>query len=151
MRKRTKAREIAIQALYQLELRGYELGNELEMFFKQQDILPEVLDFAKELVNGCKTQRHEIDLKIIAISENWDLHRMAIIDRCVLRLGAYELLYRDDIPPKVAINEAIDLAKKFSTDNSGTFVNGILDKVYSRYKGQRDNNKVDGANIKDGG
>lgn len=134
MRKRTKAREIAIQALYQLELRGYELGNELDMFFKQHDLLPEVLDFAKELVYGCKTQRKEIDLKIIAISENWDLHRMAIIDRCVLRLGAYELLYRDDIPPKVAINEAIDLAKKFSTDNSGTFVNGILDKVYSRYK-----------------
>ena len=142
MRKRTKAREVAIQALYQLELRGYELGSELDMFFKQEDLLPEVLDFAKGLVDGCKTQRHEIDQKIIAISENWDLHRMAIIDRCVLRLGAYELLYRDDIPPKVAINEAIDLAKKFSTDNSGTFVNGILDKVYSRYKGQKNNEKV---------
>lgn len=124
-----------MQALYQLEIRGDDKYAELDMFFKQQDdAIPEVLEFAASLVNGCRSQKKEIEEKIVSISEHWNLHRMAIIDRCILQLSVYELLYRDDIPPKVSINEAIDLAKKFSTEKSGPFVNGILDKIYAKYK-----------------
>lgn len=134
MRKRTKAREVVIQALYQLEIREYKKYDELEMFLKQQDLVPEMLEFVTSLVNGCQSQKRDIEEKIVSISEHWDLYRMAIIDRCILRLSVYELLYRNDIPPKVSINEAIDLAKKFSTEKSGSFVNGILDKIYAKYK-----------------
>ena len=134
MRKRTKAREVALQALYQLEVRKEERYPELELFFYQQELVPEVLDFAKSLVDGCRSQKNKIDKKVASISENWGLHRMTIIDRCILRLSVYELLYREDIPPKVSINEAIDLAKKFSTEKSSQFVNGILDKIYVKHK-----------------
>ena len=134
MRKRTKSREIAIQALYQLEIRGYSAYDELELFFLQQTFDPKIVDFARSLVDGCKKHKKEIEEKIVSISEHWDLHRMAIIDRSVLRLCVYELLYRNDIPPKVSINEAIDLAKKFSTEKSGQFVNGVLDKIYMQVK-----------------
>ncbi|MGR3179692.1 MAG: transcription antitermination factor NusB [Candidatus Anammoxibacter sp.] len=130
-RKRTKAREVAIQALYQLESHGDGEYTELDTFFADQHLAPEVLDFTTSLVSGCRLHKKEIEKKIASISEHWDIHRMAIIDRCILQLSVYELIYRDDIPPKVSINEAIDLAKKFSTESSGTFVNGILDKIYA--------------------
>jgi 3',5'-nucleoside bisphosphate phosphatase len=133
MRKRTLSREIALQALYQLEIRGEEIIKEIDSFCRKQAKEAEISDFAIMLVKGCFQARKEIDKKIISISENWDLHRMPIIDRNVLRLACYELLYMSDIPPKVSINEAIDLAKKYSTEKSGSFVNGVLDKVYSRY------------------
>jgi N utilization substance protein B len=76
--------------------------------------------------------RAAIDKHIIKHAQNWDLHRMAVVDRNVLRLAIYEMLFRDDIPPVVSINEAVDVAKKFSTHDSGKFVNGILDKVKSQ-------------------
>jgi len=137
MRKRTKSREIAIQALYQLEIRSYGDYDELGIFFLQQTFDSNIVDFAKSLVDGCRKQKKEIEEKIVSISEHWDLHRMAIIDRSILRLCVYELLYRNDIPPKVSINEAIDLAKKFSTEKSGQFVNGVLDKIYLQAKEKR--------------
>lgn len=138
MRKRTHSREIALQALYQLEVRGDEIAHELESFCRQQANDIEVSGFSIELVNGCVKFMKDIDKMIIAISEKWDLHRMPIIDRNVLRLACYELFYENDIPPKVSINEAIDLAKKFSTEKSGLFVNGVLDKIYSHYSKSKD-------------
>ncbi|MEK7291211.1 MAG: transcription antitermination factor NusB [Planctomycetota bacterium] len=133
MRNRTIARELAIQALYQIDLRGDEIIDEIDTFCKNSTEKQDIYTFAISLVNGCRTHIKEIDEKISAVTEHWELHRMAIIDKNILRLGVYELLYRDDIPPKVSINEAIDLAKKFSTKNSGTFVNGILDKIYTQF------------------
>ncbi len=133
MRKRTLSREIALQALYQLEVRGEEIRNEIDSFCKKQSKEPGVGDFALTLVNGCIRFMKEIDKKIVTVSEHWDLHRMPVIDRNILRLACYELFYIDDIPPKVSINEAIDLAKKYSTQKSGVFVNGVLDKIFSRY------------------
>ncbi len=146
MRKRTLSREIALQALYQLEIRGDEIVNEIDTFCRNQGKEAEVSDFAIMLVKGCFQAMKEIDKKIISISENWDLHRMSVIDKNVLRLACYELLYMSDIPPKVSINEAIDLAKKYSTEKSGLFVNGVLDKVYSRYvkNGEDDQNITSG-------
>ncbi|KKO20094.1 MAG: transcription antitermination factor NusB [Candidatus Brocadia sp.] len=132
MRNRTIARELAIQALYQLDLRGDEILGEIESFCKRSTEKHDVYQFAIALTNGCRSHLKEIDEKISMVTEHWELRRMAIIDKNILRLGVYELLYRNDIPPKVSINEAIELAKKFSTKNSGTFVNGILDKIYTQ-------------------
>ncbi|KKK73622.1 hypothetical protein LCGC14_2892000, partial [marine sediment metagenome] len=150
MRKRTLSREIALQALYQLEVRGDEIIKEIDSFCRKQAKEAERSDFAIMLVKGCFPAIKEIDKKIISISENWDLHRMAVIDRNVLRLACYELLYMSDIPPKVSINEAIDLAKKYSTEKSGLFVNGVLDKVYSRYvkNGEEDQDGTSGLEEK---
>ncbi|MCF6147425.1 MAG: transcription antitermination factor NusB [Candidatus Kuenenia sp.] len=137
MRNRTFARELAIQALYLLDLRGEETEKEIEEFCRQKAEKPDIYKFALSLITGCISHRVEIDEKISLSAENWDLHRMAIIDKNILRLGVYELLYRDDIPPKVSINEAIELAKKFSTKDSGMFVNGVLDKVYNSLRNKK--------------
>lgn len=135
MRKRTLAREAAIQVLYQLDLRGEEVLDELDQVLDhvlaEADPDPGVRQFARRLVTGCWARRAELDERIRAIAENWDLGRMAAVDRTILRLAAYELLFGGDVPPKVAINEAIDLAKRFSTADSGAFVNGILDRIHT--------------------
>ena len=129
MRKRTQARELALQLMYQLDLRGDEILDEVNAALAPGAGDPEMLDFARELVHGCRDKRAEIDRQIEEVAKNWQLKRMAAIDRNILRLATYELLYREDIPPLVTINEAIDIAKKFSTKNSGPFVNGILDNI----------------------
>ena len=85
--------------------------------------------FADPLIRGTIEHRDAIDAYIVAHAKNWDLKRMAVVDRNIIRLAVYEMLHRDDIPPVVSINEAVDIAKKFSTEDSGKFVNGILDKI----------------------
>lgn len=129
MRKRTKARELALQFLYSLDLRKFEGMDNLGEFLKEQTQDEEVTIYTKRLIEGVSTQRAVIDRRIQEIAKNWSLKRMAAIDRSILRMGAYELLHCQDIPAKVAINEAIELGKKFSTENSGSFINGILDKI----------------------
>lgn len=131
MRKRTLGRELALQILYQLDLRGEEVMNELDVCLKEAQEVPdaEVSAFARELVLGWWEHRQPIDEKIESAAKNWQLKRMAVIDRNILRLATFEILHRDDIPPLVSINEAIDMAKKFSTPQSGRFVNGILDNI----------------------
>ncbi len=89
----------------------------------------EILQFAVRLTEGAIAHQEEIDRKLQAVARNWDLRRMAIVDRNVLRMAVYELTWCDDVPPKVAINEAIEIGKKYSTANSGGFVNGILDRI----------------------
>ena len=132
MRKRTQARELALQLLYQLDLRGDDILPEVEEYLEKGPCYPEILSFAKGLLSGWREQREAIDRMIEEVAKNWQLKRMAAIDRNILRLATYELLFRDDIPPLVTINEAIDIAKKFSTKNSGPFVNGILDNIRLR-------------------
>jgi N utilization substance protein B len=85
--------------------------------------------FADRLIHGVLEHRTELDARISQHAQNWDLRRMAVVDRNILRLAIYEMLHREDIPPVVSINEAVDIAKKFSTQDSGKFVNGILDKI----------------------
>jgi len=152
MRNRTIARELALQALYQLDLRGDDIFGEIEIFCKENTDKSDIYQFAMSLIQGCRLHVNEIDEKISSVAEHWDLHRMAIIDKNILRLGVYELQFRQDIPPKVSINEAIDLAKKFSTKNSGTFVNGILDKIYTRFGNGKSREvpvAVDAADLQD--
>jgi len=129
MRKRTLARELALQLMYQLDLRGPEILEEVDEYLRGQSEDPEVISFAAALVRGTWERKALIDAKIEEIARNWQLHRMAVIDRNILRLATYELLFLDDIPPLVTINEAIEIAKKYSTKNSGPFVNGILDNI----------------------
>jgi transcription antitermination factor NusB len=129
MRRRTRAREISVQFLYQLDLRSDEVMDVLAAFLDEESKDREVKEFALRLVTGTTDVRAEIDDKLRAVARNWDLDRMAAIDRNILRMAIFELLYCDDIPPKVTINEAIELGKKYSTANSGAFINGILDRV----------------------
>ena len=133
MRKRSRARELALQCLYQLDLRGSEAEVGIDQFITVGDGDPAVREFARLLVQGCWEHRADVDEKIAAVAQNWHLNRMAAIDRNILRAATYELLFLPDVPAKVSINEAIDLAKKYSTAESGAFVNGILDKIRANY------------------
>ena len=134
MRRRTKARETAMQFLYQVDLRGETAWSEVEDFLdhaSKDGVLPDAdsKEFARRLILGTKRHKEEIDALLKSVARNWDLRRMAAVDRNILRMSAYEMLWCKDVPPKVAINEAIELGKRFSTANSGAFVNGILDRI----------------------
>ena len=144
LRRRTKAREIAIQALYQLELLGSETLGDFRFFCKDAASGDrDIFDFCVRLVEGCWGKREKLDQEIEVVLEHWTMNRIALIDKCVLRMGAYELLFVPDVPPKVAINEAIDIAKKYSTEGSGEFVNGILDKIFSKHPRENEDPPVD--------
>lgn len=130
MRKRTVARECALQILYQYDLNPAPLSEVMASFWEQNpEHTEEVRLFAERLATGSVEYVKELDEVIVRATENWDLARMAVIDRSILRFACYELLYLADIPPKVTINEAVNLAKKFSQEESGKFVNGVLDKI----------------------
>ena len=136
--KRRKAREFALQILFQLDIRKEKPTATLfKRFWAEQESDDEVRAFAEEIVKGTFKHLEIINTKVRASAKNWNLDRMAIIDRNVLRLATYEILYRMDIPPSVTINEAIELAKKYGADESGAFVNGILDSV-ARIAGKAD-------------
>ncbi len=132
MRKRTKARELVLQLLYQADLTHANATDLLREFFAMEAHEgedPDIKAFASELVTSICEHLDEIDRQISESATNWQLDRMATVDRNILRLAGFELLFRDDIPPKVAINEAVELAKKYGDLESGKFVNGILDKI----------------------
>lgn len=129
MRKRTQAREMALQLLYKRDLNPEELDLLLNSFWEEKPVPPEVREYAERLVRGTLEHREEIDSLLSKYTEHWELHRMAVVDRNILRFSTYELLYLEEIPPKVVINEAVNIAKKFSQEESGKFVNGILDKI----------------------
>jgi N utilization substance protein B len=132
MRKRTKAREYVLQMLYQADItRGnwQDILNSFWLSNDHEDISAELKDFSAELLKGVVEHMQEIDEKISKYAANWKLERMAFVDRNIMRLGCFELIFREDIPPKVAINEAVELAKKYSGSESGKFVNAILDQV----------------------
>jgi N utilization substance protein B len=132
MRKRTQAREYALQMLYEIDITQDPVKEVIENFWQSQshkNISEEIKNFAEFLIKGVMENLNQINLWISQYSQNWDLKRMAVVDRNILRLASFELLFCQDIPPKVAINEAIELAKRFSGQESARFVNGILDKI----------------------
>lgn len=125
---RRDARERVVQFLYFKEsVPSYSLNKALDYFWESQETKSEVQKFAKGLIYGIIEKQSEMDQKIKALAKNWDFDRMALIDRNILRLAFYEMLFCEDIPPVVSMNEAIEIAKKFSTEESGKFVNGFLD------------------------
>ncbi|MEW6419448.1 MAG: transcription antitermination factor NusB [Nitrospirota bacterium] len=128
--KRRKAREYALQILFQVDFKEKKIdSNDLEEFWSDKRESRDVKEFAEEIVRGTLSRLDEIDTMIERVTENWLLKRMAAIDRNILRFAAYEILYRKDIPFAVTINEAIEIAKKFSSTEAAPFINGVLDRL----------------------
>jgi N utilization substance protein B len=127
---RRKSREDAVKLLYQWDITEQEPQEFLEAYKSGGEEPVSVDEFCLELVEGALENRETIDEEIQRSAAHWSLERMNAVDRNILRLAAYEILYRSDIPPKVTINEAIEIAKKFSSAASAAFVNGILDRIH---------------------
>ncbi|MDP6380191.1 MAG: transcription antitermination factor NusB [Phycisphaerae bacterium] len=136
MTRRERARQIALQALYQFDLLGEAFGDELDEFLRESTRDPKVYFFARELARGTRGFLVEADRRITEAAEHWGVDRMATIDRNVLRLATYEICCQEDTPNQVVIDQAIELAKRFGTAQSGAFVNGILDKVMRLAEGE---------------
>ena len=133
MRKRSKAREYALQILYQVDVTRGEPRPILEDFWAVHPAPQDVRVFATHVVEGTLQHLQEINQRIAQHANNWDIARMAIVDRNILRMGTYELLHVDDVPPKVCLNEAVELAKRFGDEESSKFVNGILDAIHKTH------------------
>jgi len=128
MSRRTRAREVALQILYQDDLNPRHSPDDDERFVEGRLQAPELIEFSRSLISGVRRNRQELDHLLSQTADHWSLERMAATDRNVLRLGAFEILY-SETPDRVAINEAVELAKRFGTRQSAQFVNGILDRV----------------------
>jgi N utilization substance protein B len=139
MGSRHQSRERALQILFQYDIHG-KPGVWLEEFWKQYGASEDVKAFAEQLVNGVLEHKNDLDVLIGKYATNWKVSRMQIVDRNILRLGTYELFWLDEVPAKVTVNEAIELAKDFGDDEAAKFINGILDKVLAteaRLQGKR--------------
>ena len=126
---RRRSREMAIKVLYQADMAQGNIAEALGVFCEHFEAPEDIRAFATELVTGVNKHQAEIDGLIKQFSEHWRLERMPTVDRNILRLGVFELLQREDIPAKGSINEAVDLGKKFGSEDSGAFINGILDRI----------------------
>lgn len=129
MGKRRRAREAAIQYHFWRDLQGGNQPERIDDFWEFCPVKPSVREFAQPLIEGMVAHLPEIDERVCRYCENYEFNRISAVDRNILRLAIYEMLFRDDIPPVVSINEAIELAKTFGGGESGRFVNGILDRV----------------------
>jgi len=136
MTRRTRGREIALQVLYQTEQNPGLSPVEVRRFVERRlRADKKLVEFAEALIAGVQAHKPQLDGLISEAAENWRIDRMAAIDRNILRLGAYEMLYCPEVPTKVAINEALELAKRYSTAQSSRFVNGILDRLQAAAPG----------------
>jgi N utilization substance protein B len=129
MGNRRKSRELAMQALFYIDMVQNDSNELLERFCVNFNPSKKARPFFLKLVNGVIQAKSEIDSIIENFSDNWKISRMSCVDRNIIRIAVYELLYCQDIPPKVSINEAIDVGKQFGTELSGAFINGILDSI----------------------
>lgn len=129
---RRKSRELALQVLFQGEF-GSQLTVEdrLSYFVQSFPIENSILSYSREVLNGIQENREKIDAKIQSLSQNWKLERMSLVDRNILRIALFEIQIGKGAPPKVAVNEAIELAKQYSSEESFQFINGILNKAFS--------------------
>jgi N utilization substance protein B len=129
MQGRRGSRELAFQLLYHLELVKGDDKSEMDYFWQLKEPKPDLKPFAEQLVMKVLENRERLDTLLTGASKRWPLGRMDTVSRCLLRLGACEILYMPDTPPQVAINEAVELAKRFGPDESPSFINGILDRL----------------------
>lgn len=136
MGKRRKAREWVLQILYTLEVTKEDPEQAFEILSDNFQVEEAVRDFAKDLLQGICRKKEEMDRLIREASTNWRLERMPMVDRSILRLAVYEILYRSDIPPKVSIDEAVEMGKRFGSEQSGGFINGVLDRIYKGLRGE---------------
>ncbi len=132
MSSRRRAREVVVQVLFQRDLNpDTDVDNEFQFLKTRLNSKEAIVRFAEQLLNGIRNHREKIDEALQQTAENWKLSRMAVTDRSILRLGAYEIMFSRETPGRVAINEAIELAKRYGTNNSYQFVNGILDRLHN--------------------
>ncbi|MCD6584237.1 MAG: transcription antitermination factor NusB [Desulfobacteraceae bacterium] len=129
---RRKSRELAMQALFCIDTLKNESDELLEGLSGILKLAPDTQRFYMTLIKGVIDNKSQIDQLIEQFSSNWKINRMGGVDRNILRIAAYELLYCQDIPPKVSINEAVDIGKLYGTEESGSFINGILDGIYQQ-------------------
>lgn len=131
MGRRRLARELAVQVLFHLEFSPNDcheaFGLICDHFHSPESVRP----FSSQLVRGVCENRDDLDALIVGASKNWRLERMARLDKCILRLASFEMLFMKDVPPKVSIDEAVEMGKKFGGDDSGSFINGVLDNIYN--------------------
>jgi len=129
---RRKARELSLQVLFQLDTGARDQTTEeaFSLFCRTFDAPPEARNYAWELVAGVRRHLEALDAELNRASEHWRLDRMSVVDRNILRLALYEMRYLPDVPMKVSLNEAIDLGKKYGTEESGAFINGVLDRIH---------------------
>lgn len=133
MARRSRAREVALQVLFQDDFQPGVKPHEADGFLQGRLKKPELIEFGRSLVSGVRRNRAELDELLGQTADNWSLSRMAATDRNILRLGAFEILF-GDTPDRVAINEAVELAKRFGSAHSAQFVNGILDRLLHRHQ-----------------
>ena len=129
MGRRRKAREDTLRILFRLEFENKQIEKTLDQYWKSKKASEEIKEYSTWLVNGVISDQAKIDNIIQQVSEHWRISRMALVDRNILRMAVYELLYEENIAPAIVINEAIEIAKKYSGEEAATFVNGILDAV----------------------
>lgn len=133
MGRRRKARECALQILFQLEFDRSPIEAVLSKFWEDKKASSESKDYCSQLIRGVCAQRKEIDAEIQSVSENWRISRMALVDRNILRLAAFELLYQKHLAPAIVINEGVEISKKYSSDQASNFINGILDALRKKH------------------
>jgi len=147
MHQRRKAREVTLQVLYALDAQDIGWQEAIDLFWRNFEAPEEARKFSTFLIEGTWNHREQINGLIGGSSENWTMARMSRVDKSLLRMAVYELLYCQDIPPKVTLNEAIDLGKVYGSENSGAFINGILDALYGKLRRKnedQDNHDVTG-------
>lgn len=135
---RSLARRLALQFIYQLTVQRGDNLDQIDSFLEENCENSQASEPAKQLILGSWRQINELDQLIQAVSSNWDLSRISLVDRCNLRLAVYQLRACPEVPPRVVINEAVELAKEFSTAQAPAFVNGILDAIWQKMKQQSD-------------
>ena len=129
---------MAVKVLYQADMSGVGIAEAFQLYCAHFGGSEEKREFAKELLDGVHAHLDEINRLISRFSENWRIERMSLVDRNILRLAIYEILCRPDIPAKVSINEAVEIGKKFGSEESGAFINGILDRIRSHVRGEEE-------------
>jgi transcription antitermination factor NusB len=130
MGNRRKARELAVQVLFHMEFSPGDPDEIFDLICENFNSSKSIRAFSRILLKGVCKNKEYLDKLIRQSSENWRLERMSILDRSIIRLGTFELLFMEDIPPKVSIDEAVELGKRYGTDESKSFINGILDNIF---------------------
>ena len=139
---RRQARIIAMQTLYEYDTSAHDVETVLQRHAEERRLTPRVVEYARELIDGVLVHLDQIDAQIQAVATEWPLAQMARIDKSILRVAIFEILYNNAVPAKAAINEAVELAKAFGSETSSRFVNGVLGTVYSRTQESRAGSEV---------
>ena len=138
MGKRRKARESTLQILFQLEFNDSDYEKVFRHYWKDKRATKDVKDYCRWLIKGVVAHRESIDKSIQSVSKRWRLSRMPVVDRNILRMAVFELLYEEDVEPAVVINEAIEIAKKYSGEQAAMFINGVLDTLSKKAKDDKE-------------